>query len=149
MATMNSRLCAAMALAVNLALLALTPHTASATQSVARQWNEVQLKAIRKDLARPTVQARNLFHFAIAVYDSWAAYDSGVSTYLLGNVVGNSYCPFNGIPAPADLQAARDETVSYAAYQVLRHCFSRGDGVPTLDEGPSRGGRTGSRHGCR
>src|SRR5262245_54666725 len=39
-------------------------------QSVARQWDEEMLAAIRRDLARPPVQARNLFHVSIAMYDS-------------------------------------------------------------------------------
>ena len=30
--------------------------------SVARKWNEVLLDSVRKDFARPTVHARNLYH---------------------------------------------------------------------------------------
>ena len=44
-------------------------------ESVARQWNEVLLEAIRNDFARPTVHARNLWHTSIGMYDAWAAYD--------------------------------------------------------------------------
>ena len=40
--------------------------------SVARLWNDALLDAIRKDLARPTVHARNLFHMSAAMYDAWA-----------------------------------------------------------------------------
>ena len=47
---------------------------ANAQQSVARQWNEQVLEAIRHDYARPTVHARNLFHVSVAMYDAWAAY---------------------------------------------------------------------------
>ena len=50
--------------------------------SVARIWNEAQLSAIRKDLGRPTVQARNLFHVSIAMYDAWAVFDTIAETYL-------------------------------------------------------------------
>ena len=42
--------------------------------SVARDWNEELLNAIRNDFARPTVHARNLFHSAVAMYDSWAIF---------------------------------------------------------------------------
>ena len=40
--------------------------------TVARQWNEELLDAIRIDTPAPTVPARNLFHTSIAMYDSWA-----------------------------------------------------------------------------
>ena len=48
--------------------------------SVARRWNEVLLEAIRNDYARPTVHARNLFHFAAAIYDAWTLYDTVFNT---------------------------------------------------------------------
>jgi len=44
--------------------------SAQADWSVARKWNEQQLQAIRKDLARPTVTARNLYHVAACMYDA-------------------------------------------------------------------------------
>src|SRR5262249_10247494 len=86
--------------------------------SVARRWNEALLGAMRVDLARPTVTARNLFHFSIAVYDAWAAYDGEATPYLLGKTVGGFHCAFSGIPAPADTLAAREQAISYAAYRV-------------------------------
>ena len=104
-------------------LLALYAQPAFAVQSVARQWNEALIQAIRVDLARPTIAARNLFHFSIAVYDSWAAYDHVATTYLLGHHVGGYYCPFSGMPAPADVRAARNETISYACYRLLTWRF--------------------------
>ncbi|MEQ1747427.1 MAG: MopE-related protein, partial [Saprospiraceae bacterium] len=79
---------------------------------------------IRGDLARPPVQARNLFHTSIALYDAWAAYDTVAQPYLLGKTVGNYTCPFNGVPVPANVQAAREEAMSYAAYRVLIARFS-------------------------
>ena len=44
--------------------------------SIARLWNEVLLEAIRNDLARPTVHARNLFHTSAAIYDAWSIVNS-------------------------------------------------------------------------
>src|SRR5262249_59818107 len=44
-------------------------------QTVARQWDEELLSAIRIDLPRPPIHARNLFHFSIPIWDAWAAYD--------------------------------------------------------------------------
>jgi Secretion system C-terminal sorting domain len=90
-------------------------------QSVARQWNEAMLSAIREDLARPPVQARNLFHVSMAMYDAWAVYDAVAKTYLLGKTVGGIYYPFTGIAsvAPANLQSYRNKAISFAAYRVL------------------------------
>ena len=50
--------------------------------SVARQWKEVLLTAIRNDLARPTVHARNLYHTSAAMWDAWAAYDDADGEYF-------------------------------------------------------------------
>jgi hypothetical protein len=110
-------------------LALLLPFAASAQQSVAREWNEALLQAIRKDLARPVVQARNLFHVSVAMYDAWAAYDGEAETYLLGKTVGGYTVPFNGVARPADPAAARREAVSYAAYRVLQHRFRHSPGA--------------------
>ncbi len=92
--------------------------------SVARIWNEMQLSAIRIDAARPPVQARNLFHVSLAMYDAWAVYDSVATTYLLGKTLEGTTYPFTGIPAPVDINAARNEAVSYAAYRMLVSRYS-------------------------
>ena len=105
-------------------LVALSLHAeASAQVSVARQWNESLLCAIRNDFARPTVHARNLFHVSIALYDAWAAYDDRATTFLLGREVGEFRCPFEGVDSPTDLRAAREEAMSYGAYRLLRHRY--------------------------
>ncbi len=94
--------------------------------SVARQWNEILLEAIRNDLARPTIHARNLFHVSAAMYDAWAAYDGVADTYLLGrNQHGYAGCTFEGLPVPDEdaIQAAREEAISYAAYRIIRSRF--------------------------
>ena len=84
--------------------------------SVARQWNDVILDAIRIDFARPTVHARNLFHLSAAMYDAWAAYDDTTSTYLLGQQVGNHDCGLTEFTPPNDIHPAREEAISYAVY---------------------------------
>ncbi len=58
------------------------------------------------------------------MYDGWAAYDGTARPYLLGNSYGGHACPFNGIAMPADVEAARNETISYAAYRLLSHRFA-------------------------
>ncbi len=93
--------------------------------SVARMWNEVQLKAIRQDLARPPVQARNLFHVSLAMYDAWALYDPIASTHLIGQTLGGNYYPFTGYPAILnnDTIASQQMAISFAAYRVLSHRY--------------------------
>lgn len=106
----------------------------TAQQSVARKWNEVLLDAIRNDLARPTIHARNLFHISAAMYDAWSAYDPASKTWLLGKLRGGYFCPFDGVPAPADISDARNRAISYAAYNLTIHRFEMSPGFQeTLD----------------
>ena len=106
-----------------------TAVAAPAQQTVARQWNEALLDAIRLDFARPTVHARNLFHTSIALYDAWAAYDEVAETYLLGHTVGGITLEFVEPPSPGDVGAARNETMSYATYRLLTHRFAASPGA--------------------
>ena len=74
---------AAMTLGVAPPVGAATPSAAAAAcvptvdadLSAARVWDEAALDAIRRDLPRPTVHARNLFHMSAGMWDAWAAYD--------------------------------------------------------------------------
>lgn len=109
----------------------------SAQHSVARQWNDVLLEAIRKDFARPTVHSRNLFHSSAVMYDAWAVYDTASKTYFLGDTLAGFYTPFAGVPMPANVQAAQEEAMSYAAYRLLRYRFRNSPGrlisIPKMD----------------
>ena len=89
---------------------------ASATQSIARIWDEQALSAIRIDTPNPPVQARNLFHVSVCMYDAWAAYDRVAVGYL-----------FRDKHTATDVAAARREAISYAAYRLLkeRYYYSR------------------------
>src|SRR5688500_5545900 len=60
--------------------------------SVARLWNDTLLDAIRKDLARPTVHARNLFHMSAAMFDAWAVYSDASTPYLAGQTLNGFTC---------------------------------------------------------
>ncbi len=95
-------------------------------QSVARMWNEELLGAIRKDFARPTVHARNLFHVSIAMWDAWAVYSLNAYPFLSQE----SRNVFNQ-------QASREEAISYAAYRVLQARFAKSPGadeiLPAID----------------
>ena len=116
-------------------LLFLTVNALEAQQhSVARRWNDAMILAIREDLARPPVQARNLFHVSMAMWDAWAAYDTlTADTYLLGKTVGTFTCQFDGVPMPADIEAAREKAISYAAFRVLsRRYLGSPNYLPTI-----------------
>ena len=91
--------------------------------SVARRWNEVLLQAIRNDYARPTVHARNLFHMSAALYDAWAVFDAQAEPWLLGGERAGVACDL-ATPAVDDIDAAREQVMSFAAYRLIRHRFT-------------------------
>jgi hypothetical protein len=80
--------------------------------SIARRWDEQALAAIRRDLPRPPVHARNLFHVSAAMWDAWAAYD----TKATGVYVRERQ-------TAGDRDAARRAAISYAAYGLLAHRY--------------------------
>jgi hypothetical protein len=90
------------------------------SHSVARLWNEQLLAAIRIDLPKPPAHARNLFHLSVAMWDAWAAYDASAA----GSLVKDKQ-------RATDVQRARAEAISYAAYRLLAYRFPVGD----LDDG--------------
>lgn len=108
-----------------------------AQHSVAREWNEVLLEAIRADFARPTVHARNLFHISAAMYDAWAVYDELAKPFFLGNTTGEFSIPFSGIESVGDIKESQKETISFVAYRILKHRFKFSPGakssVPLFD----------------
>jgi len=104
------------------ALLFLISST-TAQESIARQWNEEVLEAIRNDFARPTVHARNLFHTSVAMYDAWAIFEPNANTYLIGKTVQGFTAPYNPIELPDDIEAAREEVISYALYRLIEFRF--------------------------
>src|SRR5262245_27959906 len=61
--------------ALSLACTAGRLSPAWGAQSIARQWNERALAAIRADTPHPPAQARNYFSLSVCMYDAWAAYD--------------------------------------------------------------------------
>lgn len=100
--------------------------------SVARNWMELLLASIRLDFARPTVHARNLFHSSVAMFDAWAAYQSISTPFMLGRTHEGYTTPFNGFPLPSNIQSAREETISHAMYNLLKHRFQNSPGGPYM-----------------
>ena len=117
-------------LGVILGVSLTVPHyEAQAQHSVARQWNEVLLEAIRNDFARPTVHARNLFHASVLLYDAWAIYDPIAGPYFIGNEIDGYRCSFGQVSPVTDIKAAQEEAMSFAAYRLMVHRFQRSPGV--------------------
>ena len=92
--------------------------------SVARVWDEAMLDAIRRDLPAPTTHARNLFHVSAAMWDAWAAYDPKADGYFVTEK-----------HRAADVKAAREAAISYAAYRALLWRYAYGANLRvTFDE---------------
>jgi len=119
---MHPRLAITRAVVIAFALAAFGSAAAAADQSVARRWNEILLSSIRRDLGRPTIHARNLFHVSVAMWDAWAAYDTGDSEQWIANERH----------VAADPAAARREAISHAAYRVLLNRFAQSPGYATM-----------------
>lgn len=85
--------------------------------SIARQWDEEALQAIRLSTPRPPVHARNLYHLSAAMYDAWAVYDPVARGLFLREK-----------HTAADAALARREAMSYAAFRVLKARFVTGNG---------------------
>ena len=85
--------------------------------SIARRWNEQIINAIRRDIPRPGVHARNLFHLSAAMWDAWAVYDDTADgLHTTQRLVS------------ADPDADREIAISYAAYRVLHHRYANQTG---------------------
>jgi hypothetical protein len=85
---------------------------AASAESVARQWDDALLGAIRLDYPAPTVHSRNLFHLSAAMWDAWAAYDPQAQGYFVDEAA-----------TAADVEAARAKAISFAAYRILKFRF--------------------------
>src|SRR2546422_6517585 len=96
-------------------LAALGNKVPGAGPSVARLWDEQLLDAIRIDIPKPPVHARNLFHLSVAMWDAWAAYAPTAVGFLVKEKLRAD-----------DVEAARAEAISYAAYRLLKYRFPVG-----------------------
>ncbi len=100
--------------------------------AITRQWNEMLLASIRRDLARPPVHARNLYHHSMMMWDTWAIIYNQC-TRLIGQDLDGYFSSFAGFPEPEDKEAAFAEAVSYASYRLLKHRFVNSPNVILLD----------------
>ena len=105
-------------------ILVMIPTTLNAQHSIAREWNEQLLEAIRKDFARPTVHARNLFHSSVLMYDAWAIFNNTAQPIFLGTTFGDYYTEYAPLAIPIDKNEASKEIMSYAVFRLLTHRFA-------------------------
>ncbi|WP_405567621.1 T9SS type A sorting domain-containing protein [Polaribacter sp. Asnod6-C07] len=98
-------------------------NTIIGQQSIAKQWNEQLLEAIRNDFARPTVHARNLFHSSILMYDAWAIFDDIAEPFFLGKTFGGFTTNYTPIATPTNKEDATKIVLSYAVLRLLLHRF--------------------------
>ena len=113
-------------------LLFVADASAQTTQSIARQWNEVLLEAIRKDKARPTVHARNLFHSSVVMFDAFAVYDEEAEPFLLDGGWGDYEIEFFGVgfvEAGVEREELIEEAINYSMYRLLTHRFAESPGA--------------------
>ncbi len=101
--------------AILFSVAALLCGSSSSAQTVARQWNEALLDAIRIDFPAPTVHSRNLYHSSAAMFDAWATFDP----IAVGHFVTEKQS-IDGL----DVEAARNEAISFAAYRVLSERYT-------------------------
>lgn len=88
--------------------------------SIAHRWNEQMINSIRRDIPRPGVHARNLFHVSAAMWDAWAAYDAVADGLLTSEKLTSD-----------DVEGDREIAISYAAYRVLTHRYTAAVGGAT------------------
>ena len=111
-----------MAFCLSACVAAAVSLPAVAQQSVARQWDQTMLEGIKRDRVRPPVQARNLFHMSVAMYDAWAAYEPSAQSYFFQEKI-----------TAKDVASARNESISYAAYRLMKHRFALSPNVAAIN----------------
>ena len=103
-------------------------------KSIARKWIEILLDAIRNDLARPPVHARNLFHLSSIFYDSFVIKErvsnqKNLTPYLLNKTVNGSNFTFE-FPESFDdnYDEYLEKIISYSSYNFIKHRFKNSVG---------------------
>ena len=65
------------------------------------------------------------------MFDAWAVYSDSADPYLAGQTVNGFACDLDAIDTDVDLQPAREEAISFAAYRIIRHRFANSPGATT------------------
>lgn len=97
----------------------------SNNRSAAKVWMEAYLEAIKQDGQGPTVQSRNMYHIASAMYDAWLVYNPTKGEHIfLGKEVNGYTIDFDGFDIPENRDSAMFVTISYAAFRLMINRFS-------------------------
>ncbi len=108
--------------------------------SIARKWMDTLLEMIKVDGQGPTIEARNIFHMTVGMYDAWAIYDEKAEPFLLGKTIRDFTCEFDVslLTQVDNIDSLRGVVMSYAAYRILdfryRQYGSKGRTMEFLDE---------------
>jgi hypothetical protein len=94
-------------------------------RSVARNWSEALIFALRRDSGRVAYNSRVVFQFSVALYDAWAVHDRDARPFLLGETVNSFHCPYHPSGSLDNSAAAQEVTINYAAYRYMRHRFGK------------------------
>lgn len=89
-------------------------------RSIAREWNEAALDAVRLDYPAPTVHARNLFHLSAVMWDTWNAFEEQGSGVFFTDQVD---------VAEDEVESLRHATLSYAAHTFLSRRYAGSPGA--------------------
>ena len=119
-------------IAVLCMLFFMADTSAQTTHSIAREWNEVLLESIRKDKARPTVHARNLFHTSVIMFDAFAVYDEEAEPFMLDGGWGDNEIDFYGVDfveAGEERNELVEQAINYGMYRLLSHRFAGSPGA--------------------
>jgi hypothetical protein len=114
-----------------LILLALIGSIAPAVfagppDSVALQWNNAALRAIRDTHPGPPICARMLAVVSTCVYDAWAAYDPVAAGTRLGGSLRR--------PASERTAAHKEQAISFAPYRALVDLYPQADEVQKFSD---------------
>lgn len=55
--------------------------------SIARKWMDTLLEMIKVDGQGPTIEAINISHMTVGMYDAWAIFDEKAETFLLWKII--------------------------------------------------------------
>lgn len=108
---------------VGAVVVGLSGLATAGTHSVAREWSDLLIASIRKDFARPTVHARNLYHTSVAMWDAWATYDPIAQCVLF---------PEKHVVTDGTIEAKREQAISHAMYNLLKARFAQSPGYPQM-----------------
>ena len=97
-------------------------RTSYPDKSIARQWNEAILDAVRINFPDPPLVARNLYHTSAAMWDAFWPYQP--TGWGAAQPLFHKETPDLSPLSDADRSAAQEEAISYAVFRVASHRYA-------------------------